>query len=98
MLYCVFFFFLRIQRPPISTRTDTLFPYTTLFRSQGAKSKRKLRIVEEEAFIVRKIFDLYLFGPPGEPPLGITRISDWLNPRGYKYRGRKFHEIGRAHV
>src|SRR3546814_17419498 len=27
------FFFLRIRRPPRSTRTDTLFPYTTLFRS-----------------------------------------------------------------
>src|SRR3546814_17548109 len=24
-----------IRRPPRSTRTDTLFPYTTLFRSQG---------------------------------------------------------------
>src|SRR3546814_2798735 len=29
---CVFFF-LMIRRPPRSTRTDTLFPYTTLFRS-----------------------------------------------------------------
>src|SRR3546814_5264936 len=29
----VFFFFLMIRRPPRSTRTDTLFPYTTLFRS-----------------------------------------------------------------
>src|SRR3546814_15251859 len=29
------FFFLRIRRPPRSTRTDTLFPYTTLFRSSG---------------------------------------------------------------
>src|SRR3546814_4267710 len=28
----VFFFFM-LRRPPISTRTDTLFPYTTLFRS-----------------------------------------------------------------
>src|SRR3546814_1514617 len=27
------FFFLMIRLPPISTRTDTLFPYTTLFRS-----------------------------------------------------------------
>src|SRR3546814_9777687 len=27
------FLFLMIRRPPISTRTDTLFPYTTLFRS-----------------------------------------------------------------
>src|SRR3546814_8994137 len=32
---CCFFyvFFLMIRRPPRSTRTDTLFPYTTLFRS-----------------------------------------------------------------
>src|SRR3546814_1514681 len=30
VLYC---FFLMIRRPPRSTRTDTLFPYTTLFRS-----------------------------------------------------------------
>src|SRR3546814_13748618 len=30
---CLVFFFLMIRRPPRSTRTDTLFPYTTLFRS-----------------------------------------------------------------
>src|SRR3546814_2452425 len=30
----ILFFFLMIRRPPRSTRTDTLFPYTTLFRSQ----------------------------------------------------------------
>src|SRR3546814_14147968 len=36
MLLCLFFFvFLMIRRPPRSTRTDTLFPYTTLFRSSG---------------------------------------------------------------
>src|SRR3546814_12788173 len=29
----LFVFFLMIRRPPRSTRTDTLFPYTTLFRS-----------------------------------------------------------------
>src|SRR3546814_17436038 len=29
----LFIFFLRILRPPRSTRTDTLFPYATLFRS-----------------------------------------------------------------
>src|SRR3546814_10125374 len=28
-------FFLMLRRPPISTRTDTLFPYTTLFRSRA---------------------------------------------------------------
>src|SRR3546814_1679343 len=30
---CLYFFCLMIRRPPRSTRTDTLFPYTTLFRS-----------------------------------------------------------------
>src|SRR3546814_5176157 len=37
--YYLFFFFLMIRRPPRSTRTDTLFPYTTLFRSDELKSK-----------------------------------------------------------
>src|SRR3546814_11520126 len=32
LVFC--FFFLMIRRPPRSTRTDTLFPYTTLFRSR----------------------------------------------------------------
>src|SRR3546814_20927397 len=30
-------FFLMIRRPPRSTRTDTLFPYTTLFRSRRSR-------------------------------------------------------------
>src|SRR3546814_19852516 len=33
----VFFFCLMIRRPPRSTRTDTLFPATTLFRSETAR-------------------------------------------------------------
>src|SRR3546814_15515976 len=33
VLSSISFFFLMIRRPPRSTRTDTLFPYTTLFRS-----------------------------------------------------------------
>src|SRR3546814_16397150 len=33
MICCLSIFFLMIRRPPRSTRTDTLFPYTTLFRS-----------------------------------------------------------------
>src|SRR3546814_6565415 len=32
-MVCFSYFFLMIRRPPRSTRTDTLFPYTTLFRS-----------------------------------------------------------------
>src|SRR3546814_9683074 len=41
-------FFLRIRRPPRSTRTDTLFPYTTLFRSfarfQGCKTLNNVHV------------------------------------------------------
>src|SRR3546814_12340749 len=36
VLFCSLVFFLMIRRPPRSTRTDTLFPYTTLFRSTSA--------------------------------------------------------------
>src|SRR3546814_20854044 len=35
MTILIVFFFLMRRRPPISTRTDTLFPYTPLFRSWG---------------------------------------------------------------
>src|SRR3546814_21153260 len=45
---CIFFFFLMIRRPPRSTRTDTLFPYTTLFRSG------LLRIVERAHTVARQ--------------------------------------------
>src|SRR3546814_10068339 len=34
-VYSCALFFLLIRRPPRSTRTDTLFPYTTLFRSEA---------------------------------------------------------------
>src|SRR3546814_11836068 len=37
----IFIFFLMIRRPPKSTRTDTLFPYTTLFRSDPALPGRR---------------------------------------------------------
>src|SRR3546814_12169171 len=37
-----FFFFLMIRRPPRSTRTDTLFPYTTLFRSLECERMQRL--------------------------------------------------------
>src|SRR3546814_2380894 len=44
MLLC-FIFFLMIRRPPRSTRTDTLFPYTTLFRSleRALEAQRRCR-------------------------------------------------------
>src|SRR3546814_3692300 len=41
VLFCVsVVFFLMIRRPPRSTRTDTLFPYTTLFRSSRRRRSK----------------------------------------------------------
>src|SRR3546814_9788607 len=42
----ILFFFLMIRRPPRSTRTDTLFPYTTLFRSAPGGAPRPVGSAE----------------------------------------------------
>src|SRR3546814_14511377 len=42
---CVDFCFCMIRRPPRSTRTDTLFPYTTLFRSDYVGGARGATIL-----------------------------------------------------
>src|SRR3546814_2491455 len=42
-------FFLMNRLPPRSTRTDTLFPYTTLFRSASLKSPRTTRLSRAQA-------------------------------------------------
>src|SRR3546814_5732696 len=41
------YFFLLIRRPPRSTRTDTLFPYTTLFRSLLVELQRTADVREQ---------------------------------------------------
>src|SRR3546814_11834314 len=50
----VVYFFLMIRRPPRSTRTDTLFPYTTLFRSHAVEEPQavghvRAGLAEEQA-------------------------------------------------
>src|SRR3546814_11970615 len=61
-----FFFFLMIRRPPRSTRTDTLFPYTTLFRSAFhphlAPQLRELAVAAEQE------------GRPFDPHIGAAVI------------------------
>ena len=72
------------QTPPLGYRT---YEATRL----EGKSKRKLEVNEDEAYLVRKIFELYVQGPPGGGPLGVTRVAIWLNENGYKLRGKPFH-------
>src|SRR3546814_16998838 len=60
LFLCVLFFFLMRRRPPRSTRTDTLFPYTTLFRSlhrrfavAGATAERAARHLVTHGLVSR---------------------------------------------
>src|SRR3546814_15614458 len=41
------FIFLMIRRPPRSTRTDTLFPYTTLFRSSIYSVAAAAKVIDQ---------------------------------------------------
>src|SRR3546814_14072401 len=48
--FCIlYFFFLILRRPPRSTRTDTLFPYTTLFRSLRERGEGQLALAAKPA-------------------------------------------------
>src|SRR3546814_20918916 len=54
-----------LRRPPRSTRTDTLFPYTTLFRSVSVGDHDLVRPVAEELG-VREVF-WQVAQKPGKP-------------------------------
>src|SRR3546814_3997916 len=81
---CCCFFFLMLRRPPRSTRTDTLVPYTTLFRSRfpgtlaqgGGDGRGRHRLLRRA-----------LHGGNGEDPLagkdrGAARHGRWMQPGG----------------
>src|SRR3546814_21012918 len=56
MCFVCIVFFLMIRRPPRSTRTDTLFPYTTLFRSMDMQTPApKLGIKERYRLLTRDL-------------------------------------------
>src|SRR3546814_9883776 len=47
-----------IRRPPRSTRTDTLFPYTTLFRSLIVEPLERLEMLERLRLVAARLVDL----------------------------------------
>src|SRR3546814_3449949 len=73
------FFFLMIRRPPRSTRTDTLFPYTTLFRSKHHPTKRLKppigRLMGSHSFFARYDLSLFLSHKP-RSSTGLGRHAD----------------------
>src|SRR3546814_12340289 len=66
LLLCNSFFFLMLRRPPRSTRTDTLFPYTTLFRSLARESDTDKGITDR--------FELFINGK--EIANGFSELND----------------------
>src|SRR3546814_5025474 len=67
-----------IRRPPRSTRTDTLFPYTTLFRSAGLNMGDAAPSVEEFASEdMGSADDLRAFAALCRPAVIRGRFSDW---------------------
>src|SRR3546814_14448517 len=104
---CVLFcFFLMIRRPPRSTRTDTLFPYTTLFRSLERDPPARRAVahagedVDDRALAVQAIEA----GRPRRPVavhlLEQLAVAAVAQPRLDLARVLLGHlrEIGRAHV
>src|SRR3546814_13628221 len=59
-MFLVFFFFLMIRRPPRSTRTDTLFPYTTLFRSNAPQVDLVISLILDSINVSSAPKDRYL--------------------------------------
>src|SRR3546814_13175515 len=58
----VFVFFLSIRRPPRSTRTDTLFPYTTLFRSNAPAWRPLQCLSAQPPSLTRRSIRLWILG------------------------------------
>src|SRR3546814_6801798 len=63
-----------IRRPPRSTRTDTLLPYTTLFRSCGGSQVRVTFIIPPSGFLLdERVF----------PSLGVLKVAAVCEPAGH---------------
>src|SRR3546814_20085181 len=90
--FMLFFFFLMIRRPPRSTRTDTLFPYTTLFRSRpaggGNGADRQSDIAVAVGFCVHAV---HVAGD-GQAPFGTQHLPAFFrkHARGARLRGGRY--------
>src|SRR3546814_10309234 len=79
-----------IRRPPRSTRTDTLFPYTTLFRSElDAVDLAGMRREHVDADVHRRQVIIEA------PVAGERRVEHPAQPMD---QHGLLHQIGRAHV
>lgn len=64
---------------------------------RGTTSKKKLVPFAAQADVVRLIFELYLKGDGTSGPLGVKKVTEWLNDHGYRTRRGSRWGIGAVH-
>src|SRR3546814_17757816 len=79
-----------IRRPPRSTRTDTLFPYTTLFRSLDAAGELRERLAANTAYFREKMTAAGFEMRPGVHPICPVMLHD--APLAQKFAQRLLEE------
>src|SRR3546814_16702250 len=91
------FFFLRLLRPPRSTRTLTLFPYTTLFRSPrtGDPAPRGSAALRHLAIGRRAVDPRRIAATADDLGRRATPDRDWRRPR--RQRDRKSTRLHSSH-
>src|SRR3546814_21038894 len=99
-LLCYLFFFLMIRRPPRSTRTDTLFPYTTPFRSARDQAVAQQRdFVRVDSMFFQRLDGFADISAREAKALGgrphVLRLDPVVIQTNCEYRRQN---IGRAHV
>src|SRR3546814_3356319 len=82
LLNFLFFVVLMIRRPPRSTRTDTLFPYTTLFRSSFSKQGFDINdvqsAIDHDANEIRAFFKTMGFPDNALSTAGVN-VNQWYD-------------------
>src|SRR3546814_20957156 len=101
VLFFLLVFLLMIRRPPRSTRTDTLFPYTTRFRSPARRGRQAGEVPERGPYGSRRedraqFLSVTARACPDRPPGG--RRCGSLHSVGRPLLPDREAQIGRAHV
>src|SRR3546814_15322709 len=103
LLLFLLFFCLIIRRPPRSTRTDTLFPYTTLFRSDrrgdvGILDRRAIDLARGTGVGGARLFEIEPCAARADRRAYAGQVIDRCLEVAERGCRRCTHEIGRAHV
>src|SRR3546814_17883036 len=91
-----FIFFLRIRRPPRSTLTNTLFPYTTLFLSPESRSAGHAAICGDGSFSPTKERELEIDYKP-MPEITRDNSNPGHEPADQRERDRKSTRLNSSH-